>query len=97
MNAGGTRAPVLSERARGTTPGVVISGQGSVGIDGNATAAGHASACVRSPVAGALYRMTQLRLVAAVAVISGLTAAGAVLAEEWFGVSALRQDLRRTR
>ena len=41
--------------------------------------------------------MTQLRLVAAVAVISGLTAAGAVLAEEWLGVSALRQDLRRTR
>ena len=41
--------------------------------------------------------MTQLRLVAAVAVVSGLTAAGAVLVEEWLGVSALRQDLRRSR
>jgi len=40
---------------------------------------------------------TQLRLVAAVAIVSGLTAAGAVFAEERFGLSALQQDLRRTR
>ncbi|GAB3247631.1 hypothetical protein [Nocardioides dilutus] len=40
---------------------------------------------------------TQLRIVAAVAVVSGLTAAGAVYAEERFGLSALRQLLRRTR
>jgi hypothetical protein len=40
---------------------------------------------------------TQLRLVAAVAVISGLAAAGAVFAEERLGVSALQQDLRRPR
>jgi energy-converting hydrogenase Eha subunit H len=41
---------------------------------------------------------TQLRIVAAVAVVSGLTAAGAVFAEERFGLSALQLDLlRRTR
>ena len=40
---------------------------------------------------------TQLRLVAAVAVVTGLTAAGAVFAEEKFGLSALQRDLRRTR
>ena len=39
----------------------------------------------------------QLRVVAAVAVVSGLTAAGAVFVEERFGLSALQQDLRRTR
>ena len=40
---------------------------------------------------------TQLRLVATVAVVSGLTAAGAVFAEERFGLSALQRELRRTR
>lgn len=40
---------------------------------------------------------TQLRIVAAVAVVSGLTAAGAVFAEERLGLSALPRDLRRTR
>jgi hypothetical protein len=40
---------------------------------------------------------TQLRIVAAVAVASGLTAAGVVFAEERLGLSALQQDLRRTR
>ena len=39
----------------------------------------------------------QLRLVAAVAVVSGLAAAGAVFVEERFGLAALQQDLRRTR
>jgi energy-converting hydrogenase Eha subunit H len=40
---------------------------------------------------------TQLRLVAAIAVVSGLAAAGAVFAEERLGLAALQQDLRRTR
>jgi energy-converting hydrogenase Eha subunit H len=40
---------------------------------------------------------TQLRVVAAVAIVSGLTAAGAVIAESVLGVSVLQQDLRRTR
>jgi hypothetical protein len=39
----------------------------------------------------------QLRIVAAVAVVSGLTAAVAVFAEERFGLSALQHDPRRTR
>jgi energy-converting hydrogenase Eha subunit H len=40
---------------------------------------------------------TQLRLVAAVAVVSGLAAAGAVFAEDRFGLAALPRELRRTR
>jgi energy-converting hydrogenase Eha subunit H len=40
---------------------------------------------------------TQLRLVAAVALVSGLAAAGAVFADERFGLTALQQDLRRVR
>jgi hypothetical protein len=40
---------------------------------------------------------THWRLVAAVAALSGLTAAGAVLAEERFGLSALRQQPRPVR
>ena len=39
----------------------------------------------------------QLRLMAAVAVVSGLAAAGAVFAEDRFGLVALQQELRRTR
>jgi hypothetical protein len=40
---------------------------------------------------------SQLRVIAAVAVASGLAAAGAVFAEDRFGLSGLQQDLRRTR
>ncbi|WP_372735904.1 hypothetical protein [Nocardioides sp.] len=36
----------------------------------------------------------QLRVVAAVAVFSGISAAGAVVVQDKFGLSDLRQDLR---
>ena len=39
----------------------------------------------------------QLRIMAAVAVVSGLAAAGAVFADERLGLSAHQKDLRRTR
>jgi hypothetical protein len=41
--------------------------------------------------------LAQLRLVAAIAVVSGLSAAGFVFADEKFGLSTLQRDVRRTR
>lgn len=41
--------------------------------------------------------LSQVRIVAAVAIASGLSAAGAVLAEDKLGLAALQQDLRARR